>query len=349
MNHFPSLIEKLLLKNHLREEEAYSCMQNILLGQVSPIQIAGFLTALRAKGESVDEIVGFIKAMRASMIKINPKDSLVADTCGTGGDGKGTFNISTAAAFVVAGAGIPVAKHGNRSISSACGSADVLEALGIKIDCSKEQAEKCLNEIGITFLFAPLYHPAMKNVAPVRKELAIRTIFNILGPLINPASTNVQIIGVAKKELLSPIASVLQKLNQGKKSCFMVIHNSGHDEIILSGQGKGLEIKGGKINLKTLNSKNFGFMTVKTKDLRGGDAKENAEILKKILSGMEHPLKNVILANASLALFCADQISKKQYKNLKDAVSHAKLALEEGAALKKLEKLIEYSHFGSSS
>src|SRR3989338_134000 len=344
MNHFSSLIEQLLSGSHLTEGNAFSAMQSILQGQVTQVQMAGFLTALRSKKENPYEIIGFVKAMRESMVKITPRVPLVLDTCGTGGDGKGTFNISTAAAFVVAGAGVPVAKHGNRSVSSSCGSADVLEALGIKIDCSKEQAEKCLNEIGISFLFAPLYHPAIKNVAPVRKELGIRTIFNILGPLVNPASPNAQIIGVANKNIQTTLGIALRKSNLVENKIIWIIHDSGYDEIILSEKGFGLEIRGKKLTGKTLTASEFGLQIIDPKDLGGGDAKKNAELLKNILSGLKHPLKNVILANAACALFCADQISINQYKTLKDAVSHAKESLEKGAALKKLENLIEWSN-----
>ncbi|MBI2119635.1 MAG: anthranilate phosphoribosyltransferase [Elusimicrobia bacterium] len=344
MNSFSLLIEHLLSGSHLSESHAFSAMQSILKGQLTQVQIAGFLTALRSKKESPYEIIGYVKAMRESMIKITPKVPLVLDTCGTGGDGKGTFNISTAAAFVVAGAGVAVAKHGNRSVSSSCGSADVLEALGIKIDCSKEQAEKCLNEIGISFLFAPLYHPAMKNVAPVRKELGIRTIFNTLGPLVNPASPNAQIIGVANRNIQATLGAALRKSNLVENKSIWVIHDSGYDEIILSEKGLGLEIRGKKLTGKTLSASEFGLQPVKLEDLEGGDAKKNAELLKNILSGLKHPLKNVILANAACALFCADQISKNQYKNLKDAVSQARDSLEKGAALKKLGDLIEWSN-----
>src|SRR3989344_3068610 len=223
MNHFSSLIEQLLSGSHLTEGNAFSAMQSILQGQVTQVQMAGVLTALRSKKENPYEIIGFVKAMRESMVKITPRVPLVLDTCGTGGDGKGTFNISTAAAFVVAGAGIPVAKHGNRSISSFCGSADVLEAMGVKIDMIGEQAEKCLSEAGIFFLFAPLYPPAMKHAAPVRKELGIRTIFNILGPLANPAGAAAQVIGVPKQNLVGVLAKTIQKLNPKEGTCSIVV------------------------------------------------------------------------------------------------------------------------------
>lgn len=348
---FPAILEKLISKTDLSEETSFAIMNEILSGNVPVSQTASFLTALRAKGESADEIVGFVKAMRKAMTRINFSAPAIVDTCGTGGDGKGTFNISTAAAFVIAGAGTPVAKHGNRSISSRCGSADVLESAGVKIDMSQETAERCLKEIGITFLFAPLYHPAMKNVAPVRRELGIRTIFNILGPLVNPASANIQIVGVPKKEYVPLIASVLRKLNKGEKNLAMVVHESGYDEVVLSGQAQIARVKNNNVRFLRLTPKNFAMKKVDSVFLQGKDAKENALLLREILSRKEHPLRDVVIANASLALFCVDQINAKSVPKdaMLQAVQRARESISSGAALKKLDGLIEWSHKPSGS
>lgn len=343
MDNFSSLLEKIVLKKDLTTKESFAMMREIFSGMLSPAQIGGFLTALRSKGESADEIAGFVRAMRDSMTKVTASATVVVDTCGTGGDGKGTFNISTAAAFVVAGAGIVVAKHGNRSISSQCGSADVLTAAGIKVDMTKETAERCLNEIGITFLFAPLYHPSMKNVAFVRKELGIRTVFNLLGPLANPASANAQVIGVPRKELVPLIAKVLQKVNSGKKFSGIVVHNSGYDEIVLNGKCVCAEIKNGKVRAFEISAKSFGLKRPQSDALKGGTAEENAGALKAILSIDSHPLKDVVIANAALAIYCAGQLSSHQNETLLDAVERAKKSLASGAALEKLNALVERS------
>lgn len=346
MHSFPILIEKLLAKTTLSTDESFFAMREILLGKILPTQVASFLTALRSKGESVDEIVGFVRAMRESMSTISCSASVVVDTCGTGGDIKGTFNISTAAAFVVAGAGLAVAKHGNRSVSSQCGSADVLESAGVKIDMSKEIAERCLNEIGITFLFAPLYHPAMKNVAPIRKELGIRTVFNLLGPLVNPAHANVQVIGMPKKELVPLMGKVLLKLSDHKKYCATVIHESGYDEVVLLGKCYSADVLNHKMRLFTLTPKNFGMKKSKSELLKGSDAFANANLLRAILSGQNRDLDDVVIANASLALFCAEKLLRSPIKreSFTNAVKKARESLQSGAAMEKLNQLVEWSH-----
>lgn len=338
-------IEKIISKNNLSEMESYALMKDIFTGAVPSTQIASFLTALRCKGETTDEITGFVKAMREAMIPIKSEAPIIIDTCGTGGDGKGTFNISTASAFVVAGANFSVAKHGNRSISSRCGSADVLEALGVNVEMPKETAEICLNKIGITFLFAPFYHPAMKTVGPARKEMGIRTIFNILGPLINPAGANVQVVGVPKKELLVILSKVFKKLNSNSKSTAIVAHDNGYDEIVLSGKGRYSLIKDGTVSLKNFPQSVLKLKKMDLGTLNGGDAKQNAEILKQIFTEKEHPLKDVVLANASLAIYGAKLLSSgKREHTLLSAFNNAKDSLASGRALEKLKQLVEWSH-----
>ena len=333
-------LEKLVGGANLTEMESFEVAGEFLRGTAAPAQMSGILTALRSKGESVDEITGFARAMRESMTKVNAGAKIVADTCGTGGDSRGTFNISTAAAFVAAGTGIPVAKHGNRSISSRCGSADVLEACGVKIDMAHEQAEACLNEIGIVFLFAPLYHPAMKNVAPVRKELGVRTIFNILGPLANPAGAAAQVIGVANDGLVSTLTKVLQKLSPKEGACAIVLSDDGHDELVLQGKETAMEIHNGRLKRIPLGPKDLGLKKSRLAALQGGDAKDNAKILVDFLAGSRKDLEDIVLANAALAIYCAKKASGKT-ADLKGAFGDAKESLHSGAARAKLENLKE--------
>ncbi len=341
---YPSLLlETLINHKDLTEDEASVLMNEILNGNLTTAQTAGFLTALRSKGESISEIIGFVKALRNSMIKVAVKSKVLIDTCGTGGDGAGTFNISTAAAFVVAGAGFKVAKHGNRSVSSLCGSADVLEALGIKADMSKAVAERCLEEIGITFLFAPLYHPAMKNVAPVRKELGVRTVFNLLGPLLNPALSNVQIIGVSKPELVPLMTRVLQAL-QGDRGCAIILHDSGLDEWCLTQAAQANLILNGRVKNLKLPTELLGCTQLDFKDLKGGDAKTNAQIILDILNGKEGPFKNIVIVNAALAIYCAKLIEGDTGFFLEDAGKAAQNSIRSGTALKKLNDFKEWSH-----
>lgn len=338
---FSQTLERLIRGEDLTGEEAFACAGEILEGRLSPVQTAACLTALRAKGETIEEITGFVRAMRSSMTKVSSAEKIIVDTCGTGGDSKGTFNVSTASAFVVAGAGFFVAKHGNRSISSACGSADVLEALGVKVNLPKEKAEACLKDAGIVFLFAPAYHPAMKNVAPVRRELGVRTIFNILGPLANPAGANAQVIGVPRKELVATLAKVLQSLNL-KGGCVIVVHEDGHDELILQGKDTALLIQAGKIKKIRLGPAQFGLKKANLSGLKGGDAQANAKILLDFLSGRRKDIEDVVLANAALAMFCA-QTAGGNGADLKKSLGMARKSLESGAALQKLKKLKEMS------
>ena len=333
-------LEKLVSREDLSEKESFEIAQEILKGAVPSAGIAGLLTALRSKGETVNEITGFARALRESMTRVSTGGKIVADTCGTGGDSRGTFNISTAAAFVAAGAGIPVAKHGNRSISSKCGSADVLEALGVRIDMAKEQAEKCLAETGIVFLFAPHYHPAMKHVAPVRKELGIRTIFNILGPLANPAGAAAQVIGTPRENLVGILSKTLQKLNSKEGTCTIVLSENGYDELVLQGKETAMEIHNGRLKKISLGPKDFGLKKASLAVLKGGDAKENSRILVDFLQGKRKDLEDVILANAALAIYCAQKAVGK-IANLKGSLRMARESLALGAARRKLECLIE--------
>lgn len=342
---FSEALEKLVSGKNLSGAEAYGLLGQILEGRVPQTQTAAFLTALRAKGETAEEIAGFVKAMRNAMTPVPTRHSVVVDTCGTGGDGSGTVNISTAAAFVVSGAGLAVAKHGNRSVSSKAGSADVLEALGVKIDMPPLAARRALDEIGLTFLFAPLYHPAMKNVAPVRKELGIRTIFNLLGPLSNPARANVQVIGVPRKEYVTLISGVLSKLSQKSETAF-VIHEAGHDEMILAGTCGASHVHHGKAKLLTLSPKDLGLKKVPTEALRGGDAAQNAKAIRAVLENKAGPLRDVIVANAALAIYAAGCLDKKLKVNYLQAMARAHQSLESGAALRKLSELVEWSHKG---
>lgn len=332
-------LEKLVGRADLSENESFEVSQEILKGTAQPAVLAGLLTALRSKGETVDEITGFARAMRESMTRVSCGGKIAADTCGTGGDSKGTFNISTAAAFIVAGAGIPVAKHGNRSISSKCGSADVLDALGVKIDMAKEKAEKCLADAGIVFLFAPLYHPAMNHVAPVRRELGIRTIFNILGPLANPAGAAAQVIGVPKENLVGVLAKTLQKLNPKEGTCSIVLSEDGHDELILQGKETAMEVHNGRLRRITLRPKEFGLKKATLPALKGGEAKENARILTDFLEGKRKDLEDIVLANAALAVYCARKAAGET-TSLKDSLRAARESLGSGAARKKLERLV---------
>lgn len=343
---FADALEKILRGDSLGEDESYFVMKEILEGKLAPAQIAGLLTALRAKGETAEEVVGFVKAMRGSMVRLETHRTVVVDTCGTGGDGTHTFNISTAAALVAAGAGAAVAKHGNRSVSSKSGSADVFEALGVKIDMGRKAAERCLDEIGITFLFAPLYHPAMRNVAPIRKELGIRTVFNLIGPLSNPACANAQVIGVPKKEFMALIGQALKKLSAEKSQTALVVSEQGHDEMILAGSCSVRQVLNGKMKSYTLTPSRLGLSKVPAETLRGGSAEDNARLLQKVLRNENLPVKEVVIANAALALYAAELASKNAKANLTLCAVRARQSIESGAALKKLEELVQWSHRG---
>jgi anthranilate phosphoribosyltransferase len=312
----------------LTEEEAAAVMQEMMSGEAAPTQIGGFLVALRMKGETADEVTGMAQVMREHSLKVQVEGPLV-DTCGTGGDGQGTFNVSTAAAFVAAGAGARVAKHGNRAMSSACGSADVLEALGARIDLGPEQVAECLRTSGIGFMFAQAFHPAMKHVAPVRREIGIRTVFNILGPLTNPAGARAQVLGVARAELAPLMAEVLGRL--GAEHALVVHGYGGLDELSLSGQSTVHELNSGKTSEYTVTPGEFGLNEVPLEALRGGSSEENAVKLRAVMAGEPGPLRDVVVLNAAAALVAADVAA-----GMMEGVRAAQEAIDSGAAKARL-------------
>lgn len=332
-------ISKIVVKQDLTQNEAADVMTEIMSGKATEAQIASFITALRMKGETVDEVAGCARIMRqfATRIKITPDPSVVVDTCGTGGDKTGTFNVSTASAFVAAACGLTVAKHGNRSVSSACGSADVLETLGVNIKVEPPKVEECLSKIGIGFLFAPSLHGAMKYAIGPRRQVGIRTIFNILGPLTNPAGANVQVLGVYSADLIEMLANVLKSL--GSKKAWVVHGEDGTDEISITGPTKVAQLADGKVETLTVNPKDFGLSQAKLDDIKGGNAQENAQIIKSIFSGKKDAKRDMVLANSAACLLVADKA-----KELKEAASLAADAIDSGRAMEKLDKLIELTN-----
>jgi anthranilate phosphoribosyltransferase len=334
----------------LSEAEMISVMDEIMGGEATPAQIASFITALRLKGETVEEITGAARVMRARVTPIrvgkvvdidrddiNIERESILDTCGTGGSGTKTFNVSTTVAFVLAACGVKVAKHGNRSVSSACGSADVLEKLGVNLDVGPEVVENCINELGIGFLFAPALHGAMKYAIGPRKEIGIRTIFNILGPLTNPAGANRQVLGVYRYELVEPMTLVLQKL--GCKRGFIVHGSDGMDEITLTGKTHIGEIGSGDLKFYDVSPEDFGLKPCTLEELKGGDAERNAEIVRDILSGKKGPCRDVVLLNSAFALVAADKVP-----TVFDGLKLASEAVDQSAALEKLNGLVEMTN-----
>jgi len=334
-------IKKVVAGKHLSEEEASAVMEQIMEGKASPAQIASFLTALHLKGETVDEITGFARVMRQKSTPINSIHTLLVDTCGTGGDGTGTFNISTTAAFVVAGAGVPVAKHGNRSVSSQCGSADVLEELGVVVDLDREAIEECLNQVGIAFLFAPLLHRSTGHAAAPRREIGIRTVFNILGPLTNPAGAKAQVMGVYSPSLTETLAKVLARL--GSSRAFVVHGAGGLDEISLAGVSVMCEVKDGSVRRETLDPAKFGFSHAPVTTLAGGSPKENAAITRSILEGEKGPRRDTVVLNAALGLIAGGKAN-----GIAEGLEIAAASIDSGAALQKLEELVEFTRRNAS-
>ncbi len=330
-------IAKIVESVDLEEAEAEAVMREMMEGKATPSQIAAYITALRMKGETVDEITGSARVMREKSARVRVSDPNVVDTCGTGGDQMKTFNISTTVAFVLAGAGIRVAKHGNRSVSSICGSADVLKGLGVKIDILPERVEQCINEIGIGFLFAPLFHGAMKHAVVPRQETGIRTIFNILGPLTNPAGASIQVLGVFSPDLTDLMAQVLMKL--GSRHCFIVHGLDGLDEITTTGKSRVSEGKGGRVAAYTIAPKDFGLSDGKIKDLVGGNVETNVAILLSILRGEKGAKRNVVLMNAAPAF-----VAVGQAKTLQEGFALAGESIDSGRAMEKLEALISMSN-----
>ncbi|MAV70914.1 MAG: anthranilate phosphoribosyltransferase [Candidatus Marinimicrobia bacterium] len=328
------ILEQLLDKKHLSREQAYNLMSSIMSGEYDDIQTTGILIALRAKGETVDEITGFADVMRRKMLKISLNKPAI-DLCGTGGDSLGTFNISTVASFVVAGSGVHVAKHGNRSMTSKSGSADVLQALGIPINLPPEQTAENIDRFGLGFMFAPLYHPAMKHAVNARKSLAIRTVFNILGPLCNPADVKAQAMGIFDPDLTELQAKVLKRL---ESTNIMVFHGrDGLDEISTTSKTKISQvINGGSVNSYEFNPLDLGITIASIDDLRGGDSKKNADISIKILSGEKGPKRDIVLLNAAAGIVVGGNA-----KDLKEGFKKAADSIDSGSALNILRKLAE--------
>ena len=340
-------VRALVDRRDLSRIEAAAAMEAIMSGAATNAQIAAFLTALRMKGETVEELIGFAQVMRQKAVRIRVHDDGVAgltgtdremliDTCGTGGDATGTFNVSTATAFVVAGAGLKVAKHGNRSVSSMCGSADVVETLGINLDLTPSKVARCIDEVGIGFLYAPLLHTAMKHVMAARREMGIRTVFNMLGPLTNPAAANAQIIGVYAAALTEPLARVLAEL--GTVRAFVVHGADSLDEISNTGESRVSEVREGMVRTYTVRPEDFGLARATIAELIGGDREENARIIRAILDGEAGPRRDIVLMNAAAAL-----VAGGKARDLKDGVGLAVHAIDSGAARRKLEALVSLS------
>ncbi len=332
-------INKVIKGNHLTTDEAMSAMDMMLGGDATNAQIAAFLTAMRMKGETIEEIVGCAKVMQAKAEHVKPNVSVpYLDLVGTGGDGTNTFNISTTSAFVAAGAGVPIAKHGNRAVSSKSGAADVLEALGVKIVLPTEVVEKSVEEVGIGFMFAQTFNKSMKNVSTVRKEMGARTIFNILGPISNPSNATAVIIGVFNRYLNEHLANVLK--NMGVKSGMVVCGNDGMDEITLTGVTYVSEIKNNEVINYEIDPKDYGFDHVRAEELVGGVGEENAKITRDILSGeLKGAKRNIVLLNAGAAIYCAGLA-----KDLNEGIEKANESIDSGKALSVLNKLVEFTN-----
>lgn len=344
-------IAKVVERENLSESEMIEVMDQIMSGEATPAQVAAFITALRMKGETVEEITGAARVMRdrATRIRVGrnvldiDRDDInldletILDTCGTGGSGTNTFNISTTVAFVVSACSVKVAKHGNRSVSSCCGSADVLEALGVNLDITPETVEKCINEIGLGFLFAPALHGAMKHAIGPRREIGIRTIFNILGPLTNPAGADCQVLGVYRDDLTERMAHVLKNL--GCRHGFVVHGMDGMDEITLTTATRVAEVSPNGVSATLIRPEDFGFSPCRMEDLHGGDAVENAAIVKAVLNGQEGPKRDIVLLNAAYALVAAGKAG-----NVPEGIKLAADAIDSGRSLIQLDLLIELTN-----
>ncbi len=337
MGALQAILSRLSAGHDLTEAEAEEATRTIMEGRATPAQIGAFLAALRCKGETVAEILGCARAMRAFATPVRSRHPLLADTCGTGGDGAGTFNISTTAALVVAAAGVPVAKHGNRAASSRSGSADVLEALGVRVDLEPEAVERCLDELGIAFLFAQRHHPAMRHAAGPRRELGFRTVFNLLGPLSNPAGAHVQVVGVPAPALVLPIAQVLRQL--GSRRALVVHGGDGLDELSISGPSRVADTAGtlgGDIRVGELAPEDAGLPRAPREAVRGGSAAENAEITLAVLRGEEGARRDVVVLNSAAALVAAGAVD-----GFPAGAAMAAAAIDDGRALQKLRRLAE--------
>jgi anthranilate phosphoribosyltransferase len=336
MDDLKSIIGKVATGASLSREEAAAAFDSMMSGEATPSQMGGLLMALRVRGETVDEITGAVSAMRAKMLRVDaPIDAI--DIVGTGGDGSGSVNVSTCAAFVVAGVGIPVAKHGNRALSSRSGAADVLMALGVKIDLRPDQVGRCIKEAGIGFMFAPAHHPSMKNVGPTRVELATRTIFNLLGPLTNPAGVRRQMVGVFSRQWVQPLAQVLKNL--GSEAAWVVHGSDGLDEITLTGPTFVTALENGQVRSFEISPDDAGLPHAHGEALKGGDADANAVALQSVLDGKPSAFRDVALFNAAAALVVAGKV-----KSLKEGVALGAKSLDSGAAAARLKQLITVSN-----
>jgi len=330
-------IVKLTQKQNLTRSEMQSAIEEIMKGSASPVQISSFLTASIIKGVTIDELTAAASVMRSFSRQVKLKEKIAVDTCGTGGDRMGTFNISTVVAMIVAGAGIPVAKHGNRSVSSMCGSADLLEALGVKIDIDEHKVKNCIEKVGIGFMFAPIFHPATKFAQPIRKELGIRTIFNFLGPLTNPAFVKYQLVGVNSANLLKEYALVLKEL--GSVHVMVVRGLDGLDEITTTAKTEVCELKDGKIKEFTINPAELGIKKAEIKDILGRDTATNVKIANEILDGKKGPKRDIACLNAAAALHLAGAAP-----NIKEGLELASITIDSGRAKEKLQHLIEFTN-----
>jgi anthranilate phosphoribosyltransferase len=343
-------IAKVVKGDDLTEQEMEGAMEEVMTGKATPAQIGSFITALRIKGETVDEITGAARVMRAKAKKIklnnhmvnidrdeiNVEDETILDTCGTGGDGTNTFNVSTATAFVAAGAGVKVAKHGNRAVSSRCGSADVLKNLGVKLDINHSNVETCIREVGIGFLYAPLFHGAMKYAAGPRQEIGLRTIFNLLGPLTNPAEATVQVLGVYAMDLTEKMANVLGRL--GTKEAFVVCGEGTFDEISICGPTKISHLKDADVKTFEMTPEEYGFKRAAPEAIKGGSARENARIIRDVLDGEKGPKRDMVLLNAAAAFVAAGLDG-----NFNEGVERAKDSIDSGRAREKLDSLVNFT------
>jgi anthranilate phosphoribosyltransferase len=339
-------IRKVVERKDLTRDEAFAVMDAIMSGHATDAQIAAFLTALRMKGETVEELIGFARVMREKVSLVRTRArvqtslsgtdrEMLVDTCGTGGDATGTFNVSTATAFVVSGAGIPVAKHGNRSVSSLCGSADVVEALGVRLDLPPERVGRCVDEVGIGFCYAPLLHKAMKFVMLARREIRIRTVFNILGPLTNPARASAQVIGVYDGALAEVMAQVLMEL--GTTRAFVVHGQDGLDELSTTGPSRVAELRDGEIRCYAVQPEDFGLPRVGLADLKGGSAADNAEIIRRILAGERGPKRDIVVLNAGAGIAAGGKAA-----DIAAGIALAVQSIDSGAAQDRLARLVEF-------
>jgi anthranilate phosphoribosyltransferase len=330
-------LARVIARESLREAEMEAVFRHLMGGAATPAQIAGLLVALRMKGETVEEITGAVRAMRAHATRVHPRAAVVVDTCGTGGDQRGTFNISTAAALIGAGAGLTIAKHGNRAMSGTVGGADVLEALGVKIDLPPERVAACIDTVGLGFLFAPLFHPAMQHAAGPRRELGVRTIFNLIGPLSNPAGARHQVVGVFAPQWTEPLAQALGRL--GSVHALVVHGDDGLDEISLAAPTQLSEWKDGTLRTYRVTPEDFGFKRCREGELDGGDLQTAASIIRGIVAGAVGPRADIAVLNAAAAIYVGGLAP-----SLSAGIDRARDAIRSGRARQKLEQLVEFTN-----